>query len=276
MTAFDKLYIDGAWTPSDASGTLDVIDSVTEEVMATIPAGSATDVGRAVAAAKAAFPAWSATSPEERAKYISRIGDALGARTDEIATTISKETGMAKWLSQLVQVGLPINSFKQAAATAESYQFEEQVGNSLVVREPIGVVGCITPWNYPLHQIAAKVAFAMAAGLHGRAQAERGRPDRCLPPRRDRRRGRPACRSVQPRFRPRARGRRGDRLPPGRRHGVVHRDRRGPASASPSSAPRRSSASPSSSAASRPTSCSTTSTARASPRPSPTACRRRS
>ena len=164
MTAFDKLYIDGAWTPSDASGTLDVIDSVTEEVMATIPAGSAADVGRAVAAAKAAFPAWSATSPEERAKYISRIGDALGARTDEIATTISKETGMAKWLSQLVQVGLPINSFKQAAATAESYQFEEQVGNSLVVREPIGVVGCITPWNYPLHQIAAKVAFAMAAG----------------------------------------------------------------------------------------------------------------
>ncbi len=71
---------------------------------------------------------------------------------------------MAKWLSQLVQVGLPINSFKQAAATAEAYQFEEQVGNSLVVREPIGVVGCITPWNYPLHQIAAKVAYAMAAG----------------------------------------------------------------------------------------------------------------
>ena len=164
MTTFDKLYIDGAWTPSDASGTLDVIDSVSEEVMATIPAGSANDVDRAVAAAKAAFPAWSATSPEERAKYLSRIGDALGARTDEIATTISKETGMAKWLSQLVQVGLPINSFKQAAATAEAYQFEEQVGNSLVVREPVGVVGCITPWNYPLHQIAAKVAYAMAAG----------------------------------------------------------------------------------------------------------------
>ena len=71
---------------------------------------------------------------------------------------------MAKWLSQLVQVGLPINSFKSAAALAESYQFEEEVGNSLVVREPIGVVGCITPWNYPLHQISAKVAYAMGAG----------------------------------------------------------------------------------------------------------------
>ena len=117
-----------------------------------------------MAAARAAFPGWSATPVEERAKYLTRIGDALGARMDELATTISKETGMAKWLSQLVQVGLPINSFNQAASIAEAYAFEEEVGNSLVVREPIGVVGCITPWNYPLHQIAAKVAYAMAAG----------------------------------------------------------------------------------------------------------------
>ncbi|MGI9031118.1 MAG: aldehyde dehydrogenase family protein [Ilumatobacteraceae bacterium] len=163
-TTFDKLYIDGAWTSSDSTETIDVIDSVNEEVMATIPAGTAADVDRAVAGAKAAFESWSATPVEERAKYLSRIGDALQARTDEIATTISKETGMAKWLSQLVQVGLPINSFKSAAALAESYQFEEEVGNSLVVREPIGVVACITPWNYPLHQISAKVAYAMAAG----------------------------------------------------------------------------------------------------------------
>ncbi|MCU1365485.1 MAG: Betaine aldehyde dehydrogenase, partial [Ilumatobacteraceae bacterium] len=96
--------------------------------------------------------------------YLTRIGDALGARMDEIASAISRETGMAKWLSQMVQVGLPINSFNQAAALAESYSFEETLGSSLVVREPIGVVACITPWNYPLHQIAAKVAYAMAAG----------------------------------------------------------------------------------------------------------------
>jgi aldehyde dehydrogenase (NAD+) len=161
---FDQLYINGSWTSSDSTDTIDVIDSVSEEVMATIPAGTAADVDRAVAAAKAAFESWAATPADERAKYLSRIGDALGARTDEIATTISKETGMAKWLSQLVQVGLPINSFKSAAALAEGYQFEETVGNSLVVREPVGVVACITPWNYPLHQISAKVAFAMAAG----------------------------------------------------------------------------------------------------------------
>ncbi len=168
MTNYTNFFINGAWVPASSSdsttGSIDVIDSITEEVMATIPAGTAADVDAAVEAAAAAFDSWSQMPVEERAKYMSRIGDALAARMDEIATTISRETGMAKWLSQLVQVGLPINSFKQAAAIAEGYAFEETVGSSLVVREPIGVVGCITPWNYPLHQIAAKVAFAMAAG----------------------------------------------------------------------------------------------------------------
>jgi len=164
VITYDKLLINGAWVPASSSESIEVIDSITEEVMATIPAGTATDVDAAATAAAAAFDSWSALPVEERAKYMSRIGDALAARMDEIATTISRETGMAKWLSQLVQVGLPINSFKQAATIAEGYSFEETVGNSVIVREPIGVVGCITPWNYPLHQIAAKVAFAMAAG----------------------------------------------------------------------------------------------------------------
>jgi aldehyde dehydrogenase (NAD+) len=164
VKTFDKLYIGGRWVPSTSTDTLDVFDSVTEEVMATIPGGTADDVDAAVKAAQAAFPSWSATPVQERAKYLTRIGDALGARMDELASTISRETGMAKWLSQLVQVGLPINSFNQAAAVAEQFAFEEEVGNSTVVREPIGVVGCITPWNYPLHQIAAKTAYAMAAG----------------------------------------------------------------------------------------------------------------
>ena len=163
-TTYDRLYINGAWVASSSTDTIPVIDSVTEGVMATIPSGSAADVDAAVSAAQAAFDAWSGTPVEERAKYLTRIGDALGARMDEIATAISRETGMAKWLSQLVQVGLPINSFNAAAALAGTYQFEERVGSSLVVREPIGVVACITPWNYPLHQIAAKVAYAMAAG----------------------------------------------------------------------------------------------------------------
>ena len=164
MTVYDKIYIGGAWVPSKGTGAIDVIDSITEEVMATIPAGNAADVDAAVLAARGAFASWSATSAEERAKYLTRIGEALAGRMDELATTISRETGMVKAMSKAVQVGLPINSFNQAAQLAETFQYEEQVGTSLVVREPIGVVGCITPWNYPLHQIAAKVAFAMAAG----------------------------------------------------------------------------------------------------------------
>ncbi len=164
MKVYDKLYIDGAWVPADGTGVIEVVNSTTEEVMATIPEGTAADVDRAVQAARAAFESWSAVSPEERGKYMTRIGEALTARMDEIATVVSQEVGMVKLLSQLVQVGLPITSFMTAAKLAEEYQWEEQLGNSLVVREPVGVVGAITPWNYPLHQIAAKVAYAMAAG----------------------------------------------------------------------------------------------------------------
>ena len=160
----DKLYIDGAWVPSSGSGSIDVFDSTDGSVIGSIPDGTADDVDKAARAAAAAFEAWSQTSPEERAKYCSRIAEGLMARMDEIATVVTREAGMPKWLSQLVQAGLPINSFSQAAAIAESYPYEETVGNSLVVKEPVGVVGAITPWNYPLHQIAAKVAFALAAG----------------------------------------------------------------------------------------------------------------
>ncbi len=163
-TKYEQLYINGAWVPSTGSETLDVIDSVSEEVMATIPAGTADDVDAAVQAARAAFDGWSQTSGEERAKYLTRISESLGARMDELATVISKETGMVKSLSQIVQVGLPMNSFAAAANVIETFPFEEEQGNSLIVREPVGVVGCITPWNYPLHQIAAKTAYALAAG----------------------------------------------------------------------------------------------------------------
>ena len=164
MTTYDKFYINGQWVASQGTTSIDVIDSITEEVMATVPEGTAKDVADAARAARAAFDTWSTLPAEERAKYMNRIGDALAGRMDEIASAISRETGMNKMLSTLVQVGLPINSFKTAAALAESFNFSKEIGSSLVVREPIGVVGCITPWNYPLHQIAAKVAYAMAAG----------------------------------------------------------------------------------------------------------------
>lgn len=164
MTNYDKLYINGQWVASEGKNTIAVFDSTNEEVMANIPEGTANDVAKAAAAAKQAFATWSVLPAEERAKYMNRIGDALGGRMDEIASVISRETGMAKNLSNIIQVGIPINSFKQAAAVAESFNYSKEIGSSLVVREPIGVVACITPWNYPLHQIAAKVAFAMAAG----------------------------------------------------------------------------------------------------------------
>jgi aldehyde dehydrogenase (NAD+) len=164
MDVRDKIYIGGSWVPSTGSGTLKVIDSTTEEVMATIPEGTAEDVDKAVQAAAAAFPAWAATSREERAKVLVRIGEALAARTDEIAAIISHEVGMPMTLSGTIQVGLPAGAFADAAAAAEAFPWEEEIGNSLVVREPVGVVGAITPWNFPLYQIALKVAPALAAG----------------------------------------------------------------------------------------------------------------
>ncbi|HEY7072169.1 MAG TPA: aldehyde dehydrogenase family protein [Acidimicrobiales bacterium] len=163
-TTYDKIYIDGAWVPSAGSGSIDVYDSSNGEAIASIPAGTADDVDKAAQAARAAFEGWSRTTPEERAKALTRIGEGLAARMDEIATVVTREAGMPKWLSLMIQAGLPINSFNTAAQLAESYEYESTLGNSLVVREPVGVVGCITPWNYPLHQIAAKVAYAMAAG----------------------------------------------------------------------------------------------------------------
>ena len=100
----------------------------------------------------------------ERAKVLTRVQEALGTRMDELADIITHEVGMPLTLSGLIQVGLPMNTFGSMAQVANDFTWEQQVGNSLIVREPIGVVGAITPWNYPLHQIAAKVAPALAAG----------------------------------------------------------------------------------------------------------------
>ena len=112
MKNYDKIYINGQWVASEGSKTISVFDSTNEEVMATIPEGTAGDVAKAAAAAKAAFGSWSTLPKADRAKYMSAIGDALVARIDEISSAISRETGMAKMLSNMIQVGLPINSFK--------------------------------------------------------------------------------------------------------------------------------------------------------------------
>ena len=115
-------------------------------------------------AAREAFPGWSATPVEERAALLTAVSAALGQRMESLAELITHEVGMPLVLSQLVQVGLPMAAFGSMAQVTADFTWEQTVGNSLVVREPIGVVGAITPWNYPLHQIAAKVAPALAAG----------------------------------------------------------------------------------------------------------------
>ena len=164
MRNYDKLYIDGAWVASAATSTIDVINASTEQVMGHIPEGTAADVDSAVRAAKAAFPAWSQTPVEERAAALKRVQAGIGARMDEIAEVIAGEVGMPLGMAKAIQVGLPYNETGINADLIGAIAWEETIGNSLVVREPIGVVGCITPWNYPLHQIAAKVAPAIAAG----------------------------------------------------------------------------------------------------------------
>ncbi|HKU40174.1 MAG TPA: aldehyde dehydrogenase family protein [Polyangiales bacterium] len=164
MRNYDKLYVNGAWTPSTGTSLIDVIEASSEEVLARVPEGTAADIDRAVAAAREAFEPWSKLSVEERAGYLARISEGLAKRSEELAEVISREVGMPLPLSKLIQAGLPAANFGTYAALVRQYTFEEQVGSSLVLREPVGVVGCITPWNYPLHQIAAKVAPALAVG----------------------------------------------------------------------------------------------------------------
>ncbi len=164
MEVRDKLYIDGAWVPSTGKATLEVFDSNTEDVIGTIPDGTPEDVDKAVAAASAAFEEWSNVSHDERSKLLARVAEGLAARTDEIAETISKEVGMPLSLCKIVQVGLPTGVFAGMAKNVTEFQWETELGTSLVVREPVGVVGAITPWNYPLYQISLKVAPALAAG----------------------------------------------------------------------------------------------------------------
>jgi acyl-CoA reductase-like NAD-dependent aldehyde dehydrogenase len=160
----DKVFIGGEWVEPRGTEPLVVIDSTTEEIIASVPACTAEDAGRAVGAAREAFDGWSRTSREKRADYLTAIADGLGERAEEIATTISKELGMPLKLSQMIQVGLPIGQFAAMPKLMEEVAWEEQIGNSRVLREAVGVLGAITPWNYPLNQIAAKVAPALAAG----------------------------------------------------------------------------------------------------------------
>jgi len=164
MTTYPSHYINGQWVKAQSAETLPVYDSSTEEVMATVPAGTALEAERAVLAARAAFDAWAALPVETRAAYLDKVAAGLKARTDEMALTIAREVGMPLKMARAVQVGGPTWHWGNFAKIARHFEWEKKVGNSLVVREPIGVVGCITPWNFPLSQITLKIAPALAAG----------------------------------------------------------------------------------------------------------------
>ncbi|MEU1089195.1 aldehyde dehydrogenase family protein [Streptomyces sp. NPDC005576] len=164
MKAHDGMYIGGAWRPAEGRDTIAVVNPADEQVIAHVPAGTAADVDAAVRAARTAFPGWAATPPAERAARLAALRDVLAARTEEIATTITAELGSPLRLSQTVHAGVPVLVAGSYAELAATYAFEEKLGNSTVLHEPVGVVGAITPWNYPLHQIVAKVAPALAAG----------------------------------------------------------------------------------------------------------------
>jgi aldehyde dehydrogenase (NAD+) len=177
----DALFIGGRWVPPAAGGDvsdgpdqpdtqdrpgggrIDVLDPATEKVIGQVPAGTARDVDAAVRAARAALPGWAATPPERRAAVLAAARDLMAERRLDIAATVTAELGAPPAFAAAVHTDMPTAVLGSFAELAAEHPFEERIGTSRVLHEPVGVVGAITPWNYPLHQIVAKVAPALAA-----------------------------------------------------------------------------------------------------------------
>jgi aldehyde dehydrogenase (NAD+) len=159
-----KFYIDGTWVDPVSSQLFDVVNPATEEIAGQISLGSAADVDRAVKAARAAFPSFSQTSKKERLALLDRIIEVFERRFDELAEIITAEMGSPLWFAKSVQTDTTLEHFKQAHKVLKDYDFGHMMGTTRIVREPIGVCGFITPWNWPINQIASKFAPALAAG----------------------------------------------------------------------------------------------------------------
>jgi aldehyde dehydrogenase (NAD+) len=159
-----KFYIDGEWVAPVVPKPYDVINPATEEVAGQISLGSAADVERAVAAARRAFPSYSTTSREERIALLKRIIELYEARRDELARAMTAEMGAPITFSREAQTVMALAHFEELVSVLKSYEFEKFMGGTLVRREPIGVCGLITPWNWPLNQVTSKLAPALAAG----------------------------------------------------------------------------------------------------------------
>ena len=164
MRDYLKFYIDGKWVQPAGARTLDVINPATEEVAGRISLGGQADVDKAVAAARKAFKTWSKTSREERLAVLGRIAEEFGKRMGDIADAITEEMGAPAWLAQNAQGPAGMGHLMTAMNALKTYSFEEDRGTSRVIKEPIGVVGFVTPWNWPMNQICAKIGPALAVG----------------------------------------------------------------------------------------------------------------
>jgi acyl-CoA reductase-like NAD-dependent aldehyde dehydrogenase len=164
MLTYDRVYYDGQWQVPLGTSEMTVLSSVTETVVGRVPEGTAADTQRAVQAARCAFLSWSQTPREERAQWLERLAEALAPRVSALATTMTHEVGCSLRFSTKVQAEFPISMLRLSATWLRDATLEYSLGSSLIVREPAGVVACITPWNYPLHQVICKMAPALAAG----------------------------------------------------------------------------------------------------------------
>ena len=159
-----QFYIDGKWVSPTEARDWEVINPSTEEPIATISLGVAADVDKAVAAAKKAFESYSQTTVQERVELLQRVIEVYKAKSEEMAQTISQEMGCPLSLSRAAQTAAGLGHLLEIVKVLEHFQFEDLKGSTLMRKEPIGVCGLITPWNWPMNQIAAKVAPALAAG----------------------------------------------------------------------------------------------------------------
>ena len=164
MIRYEHHYYAGDWQKPLTTDSIDVISSASEQPIGRVPRGSVEDVDRAVKAAREGFETWSRTTPQERVDWLEKLSAAMKARVPQIAEAITHEVGTAIGFSTKVQAEFPATMIGLNGKFLLEHPLEKEIGNSLVIKEPIGVVGCITPWNYPLHQIVAKIAPALAAG----------------------------------------------------------------------------------------------------------------
>lgn len=157
-------FVEGEWVPSTGGEPIAVLEARSGAIMGFAPDGSVDDLNRAVAGANSAQPSWRALTVNQRGNFLRALADGLEARRKEIAEIISREVGATYGLSYNLQAAVPMHNLRTAADIAENYEFNESIDNSIITREPIGVVGAITAWNFPLHLVTVKAAYALAAG----------------------------------------------------------------------------------------------------------------